>query len=245
MSNLQSYPVSTSFSCLFEISHVSLNVSTKDLWNWPEMQLNWAQWLQCHQFLLLLPCHLTHSWRPTTQHQSPVSVRKRCCWKPREGRRIPVFVTERALNRKFWVTPGESRVCHKSIYTSLPNLFIPTAEYNHPSSVRKSPLRNLNLPVPLASPWSRQLGSSFVSTVALAYKSRQSGLLKGLGVNAWTRSIRLFMTQWKLSILLNAANLPFLQHFLKLSALSTTAQVIKTLFRDTNWGTLPVRMHKS
>lgn len=174
------------------------------------------------------------------------SARRRCWQKPREELRKPAFVTEGALNSmcgdSAQGSPGY--VTNPSTQASQP--FFPHSRIQSSQLFKKIPTEKPeSVPMPLASPWSRQLRSSFVSTVALAYKSRQSGLLKGLGVNAWTRSIRLFMTQWKLSILLNVANLPFLQYFLKLSALSTTAQVIKTLFRDTNWGTLPMWMHKS
>lgn len=43
------------------------------------------------------------------------------------------------------------------------------------------------------------------------------------------------MTQWKLSILLNVANLPFLQYSQGFQG-QAWAQVIKALFGDTNWG---------
>lgn len=52
-----------------------------------------------------------------------------------------------------------------------------------------------SVPIPLAFPGSRQPSPPLLALRALACKSRQSGWLKGPGVNAWTRSIKLFMTQ--------------------------------------------------
>lgn len=61
-----------------------------------------------------------------------------------------------------------------------------------------TPEKPKSVPTLLAFPCRGREGSPvspLLAWWALACKSRQSGFLKGPGVNAWTRSIRLFMTQ--------------------------------------------------